>query len=319
METIRNYLDAMFAQYAPTPNVIKAKHELEAMMEDKYTELRADGTPENEAIAIVISEFGNLEDLAEDLGLKTNSHDDNPFDNHILTVEQIDSFIADSDLSAKIIAIGVMLCILSPVGAIIADIFDTDVSNTIGAIQLFCCIAAAVACFVYNSYIMKKWKFMEKEGYTLVYGTQNYVESLNEGYAQQHVTLKVVGIALCILCIVPPIIMDLFHSKLYDSLGGALLFTVVAFGVGLLVYNANHQKAYDTLLSLNAKKAGTNKVHYDDPLIDQIMSVYWQTVLAFYLMVSFWTFRWFSTWRIWILAVIIHFVIEKIYGGKKDE
>ena len=57
METIRNYLESMFADLPNTAAVLKAKQELYSMMEDKYTELREEGKAENEAIGIVISEF----------------------------------------------------------------------------------------------------------------------------------------------------------------------------------------------------------------------------------------------------------------------
>ena len=61
METIRNYLDAMFANMPNTPEVKKAKAELLTMMEDKYNELIAEGETENSAVGTVISEFGNLD------------------------------------------------------------------------------------------------------------------------------------------------------------------------------------------------------------------------------------------------------------------
>ena len=70
METIRNYLSTMFAGLPDTPEVRKAYEELAAMMEDKYTELIAEGCGENEAVGIVISEFGNLEELAQTLGIE---------------------------------------------------------------------------------------------------------------------------------------------------------------------------------------------------------------------------------------------------------
>ncbi len=70
METIRNYLNAMFAGLPDTPEVRRAYIELAAMMEDKYTELIEEGRSENEAIGTVIAEFGNLEELAQDLGIE---------------------------------------------------------------------------------------------------------------------------------------------------------------------------------------------------------------------------------------------------------
>ena len=60
METIKSYLEAMFANMPNTPEVKKAKDELLTMMEDKYNEMIADGVNENTAVGTVISEFGFL-------------------------------------------------------------------------------------------------------------------------------------------------------------------------------------------------------------------------------------------------------------------
>ena len=76
----------MFAGLPDTPEVRRAYEELAAMMEDKYTELTEEGLSENEAVGTVISEFGNLEELAQTLGIedylnarasRTQSSDDN--------------------------------------------------------------------------------------------------------------------------------------------------------------------------------------------------------------------------------------------------
>ena len=70
METIKNYLESMFRNLPNTSEVLKAKAELLQMMEDKYTELRREGKSENEAVATVISEFGNLDELDIDVTSK---------------------------------------------------------------------------------------------------------------------------------------------------------------------------------------------------------------------------------------------------------
>lgn len=71
METLRNYLNSMFERYPETPEAERAKAELWQMMEDKYNELVADGKRENEAVGIVISEFGDLSEVADSLGIST--------------------------------------------------------------------------------------------------------------------------------------------------------------------------------------------------------------------------------------------------------
>ncbi len=69
METIDNYLDAMFSTYAFTPEAAEAKAELRAMMEDIYNGAIAAGRTKNEAIGQALSEFGSIEEVASNLEL----------------------------------------------------------------------------------------------------------------------------------------------------------------------------------------------------------------------------------------------------------
>ena len=120
METIKNYLEAMFANLPNTDSVRKAKYELLQMMEDKYSELISEGVSENEAVGTVISEFGNLDDLAEELGLQDEIHTsyetmtENPRRN--ISFEQAKEYIGVRTKHALFVASGVLLCILSVCG-----------------------------------------------------------------------------------------------------------------------------------------------------------------------------------------------------------
>ncbi len=71
METIENYLDNIFSSLPRSAEIIKIKEELLLNMEDKYNELKESGKTENEAIGIVISEFGNIDELVKELGINT--------------------------------------------------------------------------------------------------------------------------------------------------------------------------------------------------------------------------------------------------------
>lgn len=70
METIKNYLDALFLKLPDTYEVRSAKKDLLALSEDKYEELMREGMAEHEAVGRVISDFGNLDEIAADLGLE---------------------------------------------------------------------------------------------------------------------------------------------------------------------------------------------------------------------------------------------------------
>ncbi len=71
MDAIDTFLDAMFAPYPATPRLTEAKAELRAMMEDAYGDAIAAGMTHNEAVGKVITDFGNLEELAPVLGIET--------------------------------------------------------------------------------------------------------------------------------------------------------------------------------------------------------------------------------------------------------
>lgn len=97
METIKNYLNSIFANMPNTVEVRKAKRELLQMMEDKYNELTDEGMNENTAVGTVISEFGNLDELAEDLGLRDEiesiSEQDN--DASYISQDEVNVFLSD--------------------------------------------------------------------------------------------------------------------------------------------------------------------------------------------------------------------------------
>lgn len=69
MNVIISYLDTMFAAYPASPRLVEARAELQAMMEDAYAAAKAAGLSENEAVGKVITEFGNLDELAPVLGI----------------------------------------------------------------------------------------------------------------------------------------------------------------------------------------------------------------------------------------------------------
>ena len=70
METIKNYLDALFLKLPDTYEVRNAKKDLLALSEDKYEQLMNEGMAEHEAVGRVISDFGSLDEIATDLGLE---------------------------------------------------------------------------------------------------------------------------------------------------------------------------------------------------------------------------------------------------------
>ncbi len=72
MDVINAYLETMFSPYPQTPRLLEAKEDLRGMMEDAYNEAISAGRSHNEAVGKVITEFGNLDELAPVLGIASD-------------------------------------------------------------------------------------------------------------------------------------------------------------------------------------------------------------------------------------------------------
>ena len=138
-----------------------------------------------------------------------------------------------------------------------------------------------------------------------------------------HALLLTIGIMLCILSVVPPILLDAASSFAADTLedcsaGFVLIF--VAIGVFLIVISSMRMGGYRTLLHLNNQNTiGGNYVpeqqdrqQYHNSTLAAIMSVYWPTITCLYLIWSFLSFDWWITWIVWPIAAIVESLIKNI-------
>ena len=293
METIKSYLETMFANMPDTPEVIRAKSELFGMMEDKYNELISEGKSENEAVGTVISEFGNLDELADTLGLNANTHDDSSKtdtpDKRILTLDETRHYIRTCSKRSLLIAV-------------------------------------AVAMFIFASTFLKDYAYIMKHTCVLDYQASQYVQNEKERMKPVYSICLAIGVLLCIVCVIPPIIMDSFNIGILEDISGALVLAICSAGVMLIVFQANAAASYRRLLSLNGitTTSGTYTntdtsinsskdykiFKYINPTPASVMSVFWPTVSCLYLCISFLTFEWHVTWIIWLVAALIYNVLK---------
>ncbi len=329
METIKNYLDSMFANMPNTAEVRNAKSELLQMMEDKYNELIAEGQSENMAVATVISEFGNLDELAEDLGVKEQLDEahgkESETPRRYISIEEAKSYLANRSKKSLFMALGVMLCIVSVASPIL---LSSCGQPQLGAALMFVIIALGVGALVFNSFIDSDWKFIKREPCKIDMSTATYVKERRRSFEAVRAICITIGIILCIVCWVP----NIFANQFIPTLGASLMFLLVGIGVFLIVYANGYTTGFDTLLKLNdtvvfSSKSDSTKTYrhstvkpikYKSPTAEAIVNMYWPTVTCIYLIISFLTFRWDITWIIWPIAGIAHRTVV-MYCSADDE
>lgn len=339
MEAIKNYLDMMFANLPNTESVKRAKEELLQMMEDKYTELIAEGKSENEAVGSVISEFGNLSELAEALGVKEEvkkqeekkeQKAEKGETERVLTAEEAKGYINMKSRRALPFALGVALFILAPTLPITFSFFLNDPSfDAFGPLGFFGCIAAGILLIIFGASDRKNWKYVKREKCTLsMDATKHVVEDKNRVEAIYRVWF-VLGIILCATCWFPAAMLGDRYAY-SDLVSPVALLAMVGTGVFLILYSNTCTQGYKDLLRLNARdsvkgayvpeeKHQEKKVKYASPFADFIMGVYWPTITCAYLISSFVSFRFGITWLIWPIAGILHPLLVKALPKEKTD
>lgn len=341
MEVILSYLENMFLNMPRTPEVLRAKEELASMMEDKYNELLAEGKKENEAVGIVISEFGDLGELAEELGLGKSgestaagygeSTDYGAAENYggnaayepparMVSRQEAEEYIALSKKTSKWIAIGVMFCIWCPIPLIFiggVDSYVKQMSNqsivVLGLIPLFVMIGIAVALFIYNGMKMEKYEYLKKERIQI---DSTFAEELSWMAEQEKMSSTkktIIGVVMCIFSVIPLLIVgSLPEDTVLQVFSLILLLLVVGLAVALMIIGGTRMECIKVL-----RQEGdfTPRGKEGKKVIDVIAGIYWSIVTVIYLIWSILTMHWGFTWIIWPVAGIIFGAIAAICGA----
>ena len=325
METIKNYLDSMFSSLPDTLEVRRAREELYQMMEDKYYELKAEGKSENEAIGIVITEFGNLDEIKEELGISENQ-EDIPITQEkgkYVSLAQAKEYLEMIKKYSVSIALGVMLCIFSPVTLIFLgemseiNIISENIAGFFGIMTLFAFIIVAVGIFIYTGNQMGDYEYLKKEVLRLDPGTENYIREEKRKNKASYSMGIMIGVLLCIFSVIPLLgcsfLME--DNEFAMIVCVCFLFMVAGLGVLILVITGMRMESYHVLLQEEEFRKDRKGKE-----LDTIATVYWCLVTAVYLGWSFWTYRWGFTWIIWPVAGVLYGAVAAIYSAvRKSE
>ncbi len=320
METIFNYLENMFLQLPKTPEVLRAKQELGNMMEDKFQELIAEGRKENEAVGIVISEFGNLEELAEELGISqvVNHQNVERDTSRYVDREEAEAFIEMSRRTSIWVSFGVMLCILSPCALIyigtLQDYSKNGISDGMivlfGLIPLLLLVAIAVVMFCWNGMKMEKYEYMKKENFQMDAAFKEVLKQRQEQEKPKATLKLIIGILLCIFSVMPLLVVGaMFDDDLYAAYALIILLVMVSVSIWFFIAGSSTVNSLKILLQ---EEEFSKEGKKSQKLMDVIGGIYWPVATVIYLGWSFWTMDWGFTWIVWPIAGILYGVIASI-------
>ncbi|HZK54651.1 MAG TPA: permease prefix domain 1-containing protein [Desulfosporosinus sp.] len=323
METIKNYLDNMFANLAKNAETIKLKNDLLLNMEEKYNELKNDGKSENEAIGIVISEFGNIEELMEELGIEEKR---GPV-LQTITKEDADNFIAAKKQEGGLVGIGVFLCIIGVAmlifltaltdEGIIGQGLSSDFTDMFGIIALFIMIVPAVGLFIYAGMKLEKYKYL-REGFDISLQVRTMIEQKQNAFSPTYMVSVIMGVCLCVLSPVAIFVASAFGDSA-SNYGVVVLLLMVAMAVFLFIYFGNIKESFSILLKKTHHYSKVQTKNFK--IIGVVAAIVWPLAICGFLISGLVFHLWYINWIVFPITGILFGMFSAVYGitqGRSD-
>jgi len=231
-----------------------------------------------------------------------------------VNMEEANEFLRVKAVNARCVALGVLLCVLSPVclillgGAQSYGLLGLSEAQTagLGLAVLLLMVGGAVALFVTSAVRVSPYAWLEEESVDTLYGVDGMVKERREQYRPRFTLQLTLGIVLCVLSAVPIFLSVMLYGEqegFAHVLSVALTLALAAVGVWLIVRSSMVWGAFQQLLEegdyTRASKENKRK-------LAPFNGVYWGLVTAGYLAWSFLSGGWDRTWIVWPVAGVAY-------------
>lgn len=229
-----------------------------------------------------------------------------------VSLEEAKIYMETVLMASKKIALGVAICILSPVFLILfAGMAENyvipvpeDTAEGIGTAVLLLMITGAVVLFITEGIKLGKYDYMEKDLIQLNDGTAEFVEEKKERFYPAYKNFIAIGVGICIMSVVPIIIAGaLTDLEIVYIWCVAFFFFMIAIGVFFMVKAGMVHGSYEKLL---CEGEYTDEKRREKNRNENFDTVYWCITTAIYLGISFYTMSWHRTWIIWPCAGVLY-------------
>lgn len=228
-----------------------------------------------------------------------------------VTGQQAMSYLELTQRHALRIALAVAALVVSPTPLIlmgglsesIPGSLSESMAGGLGVAILLVIIAAAVAVLIRTGMDLEPYAFLEKECFVLEPGLEPVIRQRQADFHATYRTAMIAGVSLCITSVIPMMVSAAFQAEdLVYIICVDVLLVLVAVAVCLFVWSGMIHGSCQKLLqegeyTLEEKKSSQR--------IGALPAIYWGTITAIYLGVSFYTMDWDRSWIVWPCAGVL--------------
>ena len=265
--------------------------------------------------------------LKDDLDLPAPVGESTEPDSDLRTVslEEASSFLRMREFNAPRIALGVFLCILSPVLIILLSgaqelgllTIGENKAVGLGLLLLFVFVGCAVALFLGAGFRSRPYEYLEHEKIDTLYGVSGMVRERRERFQPVFNLQLTIGILLCVLSVVPLFIGMVLaeEDSFLHIVSVCILLLMVALGAFLIVRVSIIWGGFHQLLE-EGDYSRSNKE--DEKKYGWFHGAFWMLVTAAFLAWSFITNSWDRSWIIWPVAGVAYGAIYAILKAARQ-
>lgn len=343
MDTIVAFLDAMFAPYPSTPRLLEAKAELRAMMEDAYADAISSGKTHNEAVGQVITDFGNLEELAPALGILPDirgAQDATPPSTPaapaaagtsgppVVTLPEAQALAEAKRTTGHALGNGVALLVLAAAPFIAltgmaegAGPFSVSESQAelIGLPLTLIIVAVGVLILVQRRRAFVEVTHLLSGQFTQDPIVSAWARRLRMEHDGPRSRALMAAVGLWIVSAIPVVatgaLSDMNKNDGYFSLGVVGTLLLVALGLWIFLPTNWAASTHAALTEQGRPSDADEDWEAGDEMIGIIASGYWPLTVAAYLIWSFGFDAWDKSWVIWPIAGVLFSAIAAVTGA----
>lgn len=239
-----------------------------------------------------------------------------------VSMEMANEYLNLKEISAKNLALGVSLCIISPIFLVISsEAYEKELlsvpENVVDGVSLtvlFLFIIAAVGIFVREGMILKKYEFIESEAIDTDYGVDGMARDRMEKFHDSFVKKNIIGILLIVASVLPISVGMIFSAEdLVIAIAMGFLLALVGLGVNFLLRINIPMSALKALLE---EEDFTRKNKELKKKIEPFITAFWILMTAIYLGYSLVTNKWDKSWIIWPVAgvsYVLYYLILRFF------
>ena len=241
MDAIKTYLDNVFAAFPQTDEVLAMKRNMLASMEEKYYELKRENKSEEDAVGSIISNFGNIDEIAAELGIAPGGGDADTSGTITLTDDEAREFLKEWRRGGVFIGFGVW-AILMGVGAMV---FFVTFAVALGMLAMMTGIALGTALFITTGIRMSPYEKYQRHKIILSVYMRSELEKSHKNYLPRFGAQTAAGVAATLMGVGLMIAFTIMGAVFFAV---ALLLGMIGFSTFLFIVVGHSKSSFDILL-----------------------------------------------------------------------